>query len=90
MTVGVFLPTLVVPLRRTLVEFFKTVYVRAPLPEPPAAFQFTIQVALLDAVQGQPAGAVPVMLPVPPEAGKVLLVGDIVRLQLVVALAVLE
>jgi hypothetical protein len=30
------------------------------------------------------------MLPVPPEAGKVLLVGDIVRLQLVVALAVLE
>lgn len=75
-----------VPVRRAPV-FLCTVYLNEPLP----GVTFVIQVgALLTAVQVQPRDTVTVTVPVPPAAVKLLLLGEIVQVQVVVAPAVFE
>jgi hypothetical protein len=69
--------------------FFETVYVNVPLPVPLAGIP-AIQDAPPVAVHEQLAPVVTFTDPVPPAAAKLLLVGDRVQVQTVVALAVFE
>jgi len=87
LTVKVWPPAVMVPVRGVVVVFAATVNVTVPLPEPLAPPVTVIQLALLVAVQAHPVSAVIEMEPVPPAAGTDWEVGESAYEQEVVAAA---
>ena len=67
-TVNVWPPAVIVPVRDVVAEFAATVNVTVPLPDPLAPPVIVIQVALLAAVHAQPLPLVTVNELVPPPA----------------------
>jgi hypothetical protein len=67
-TVNVFPPAVIVPVRQELPGFAATLRLIVPEPAPLAPAVIVIQAALLLAVQSQPAAAVNVTAAVPPAA----------------------
>ena len=77
MTVNVCPPTVIVPVRCTVVMLGATLNVTVPLPDP-VALVIVIQLTLLDAVQAQPLAVVTLNEPLPPSDGTDCDVGAIV------------
>jgi hypothetical protein len=78
---NVFPPTLIVPVRDDVAELGATEYTTVPLPLPLPPEVMVMKLSLLTAVQSQSFIVVTEMLPEPPLAGKLLLVGVIMYRQ---------
>ena len=68
-------PACIDPVRDAVVLLAATVYATVPLPVPPAPDVIVIQASALEAVHAQPAAAVTLKVPGPPEAPAVWLAG---------------
>jgi hypothetical protein len=77
-TVNVLPPIVIVLVRDAVLAFAAAVKPAEPLPDPVAPDVIVIHVSVVDAVQLQPAGAVTVIVPVPPPATTDCDVGEIV------------